>query len=310
MPRLPCGGGIDVWVQAWGAGSLAAEQTAFAEATRQGEAARLRIPVGPIAAGYRREPTEGVANAGGPFSLGVPALGRLVLVGAGPIAGALCDLAPALGLRAIVIDPREAVAAHAPIHAASELLLCWPEEAIARLAPLGADDAVLALTHQPAIDDVALRAAVASGAGFVGALGSRRAHADRVARLRERGVGEQALARIVGPVGLDLGGWSAAETALSIAAELVAVRHGRAGGRLALGTGRLHASERSSSAIPAPLPGLPARACCRARCRWPPTVARSLPRWPRRRGPRLRSRAQFRRPRGSPGRAPTSLPCP
>lgn len=254
---LPCGGGIDVWVQPWGRGTLAAEQAAFAELVRAGEAARLRFAVGPIAAAYRGEPTEGAANAGGPSTIDVPALGRLVLVGAGPVAGALCDLAPTVGLRAIVVDPREIVAAHAPIQAASELMLCWPEDALARLAPLGEADAVIALTHQPAIDDVALRAAVASGAGFVGALGSRRAHAERIERLRARGVGEQALARIVGPIGLDLGGWSAGETALSIVAELVALRHGRAGGRLAHGTGRIHATERSGATGAAALPGLP-----------------------------------------------------
>ncbi len=254
---LPCGGGIDVWVQAWGAGPLAGEQEAFVEAAREGLAARLRFTVGPIAATYRAEPTEGVANAGGPSALAVPPVGRMVLIGAGPIAGALCDLAPTLGMRAIVIDPREAVAAHAPIQRADELLLCWPEEAIARLSPLGEADAVIALTHHPAIDDVALRAAVAGGAGFVGALGSRRAHAARLQRLRERGVGEQALARIVGPIGLDLGGWSAGETALSIAAELVAVRHGRAGGRLVQTTGRIHAAAPARAPRRPELPGLP-----------------------------------------------------
>lgn len=249
---LPCGGGIDVWVQPWDAGPDAGEQRAFVQAARAGDPARWRFAVGPAETAHALEPTEGVGSAGGPFSLQLPPVGRLVLVGAGPVAGALCDLAPSLGMRAIVVDPRELVAAHAPIERASELLLCWPEEALTRLAPLGAADAVIALTHQPSIDDVALRAAIVSGAGFVGALGSRAAHADRLARLRERGIGEQALARIVGPVGLDLGGWEPGEIALSIAAELVATRHGRAGGRLADGTGRIHGAADDAPALGAP----------------------------------------------------------
>ncbi|MEH3052948.1 MAG: XdhC family protein [Patulibacter minatonensis] len=242
---LPCGGGIDVWVQPWGWGDHAEAHAAFGAASRAGSPATWRFEVGEfaipgVALRVALEPTAGVANAGGAHTLSSDPLGRLVLVGAGPLAGALCELAPTIGMRPIVVEPRDAVAAHAPTEAADELLLLWPEQALAQLGPMGERDAVLALSHHPAIDDVALRAAVVSGAGFVGALGSRTSHAERLERLRARGLGGQALARIVGPVGLDLGGWAPGEVALSIAAELVAARHGRTGGRLRDAEGSIH----------------------------------------------------------------------
>lgn len=237
---LPCGGGIDVWVQPWAAPGADEDTDAFAADVVRGADAAFGFLVGPVEQRDHLEPTEGIASAGGPFALRVPAIGRLVLVGAGPVAGALCRLAPGLGMRGIVIDPREDIAAHAPIADASELLLSWPGDALDRLAPLGPSDALIALSHQPAIDDVALAAALRSGAGFVGAMGSRAAHAERLQRLAERGVSAAALAGLVGPVGLDLGGWSADEVALSIAAELVAVRNGRSGGRLVHGAGAIH----------------------------------------------------------------------
>ncbi|MBO9532918.1 MAG: XdhC family protein [Solirubrobacteraceae bacterium] len=264
---LPCGGGIDVWVQQWGAGPLADRQEAFAELVRAGEGANFTFDVGALATAFDDDPTAGVATAGGRFTLTAPPLGRLILVGAGPTAGALAELAPTIGMRPVIVDPRPAVAAHAPTDAASELLLAWPENALATLGPLREADAVIALSHQPAIDDAALLAAIAGGAaGFVGALGSRTAHEARLERLRGRGADEAALARIVGPVGLDLGGWAPSEVALSIAAELVAVRHGRAGGRLAEAGGAIHESQETGGMAlveaQAPpeslLPGVPA----------------------------------------------------
>ncbi|MFT4036222.1 MAG: XdhC family protein, partial [Patulibacter sp.] len=251
---LPCGGGIDVWVQRWlaadGAGAQGAEQRSaaareqeiFAAAVRSGDAATWRFAVGPVCEGQAvaTEPTAGLPSAGGRFALTVEAAGRLVLVGAGPVASALAALAPTFGLCAVIVEPRPAVAARIAIPAATDLVEAWPQEAFGALAPIAPQDAVIALSHQPAIDDATLRAALASGAGFVGALGSRASHAARVARLREWGIPDAALQRIVGPVGLDLGGWAPGEVALSIAAELVATRHGRTGGRLADGCGAIH----------------------------------------------------------------------
>ena len=96
------------------------------------------------------------------------------------------------------------------------------------------------LTHDPKLDDAALTLALRSGAGYIGAMGSRRAQADRRARLLEAGMTEAEIGRIKAPIGLDLGGLSAEETALSIMAEVVAARHGRAGGMLSASGGRIH----------------------------------------------------------------------
>ena len=119
------------------------------------------------------------------------------------------------------------------------MLVCWPEVAFARL---GIDRAtyIAVLTHDPKLDDAALTEALASDAAYVGAMGSRRAQARRRERLVELGVGDDQLARIAAPIGLDLGGLTAEETALSIMAEVVAVRNGREGGRLSHASGRIH----------------------------------------------------------------------
>jgi xanthine dehydrogenase accessory factor len=96
------------------------------------------------------------------------------------------------------------------------------------------------LTHDPKLDDAALTIALRSPAGFVGAMGSRRAQAARRDRLTAAGFAEEELQRMSAPVGLDLGAIAREETALSILAEVIAARHGRDGGRLASGRGRIH----------------------------------------------------------------------
>jgi xanthine dehydrogenase accessory factor len=100
---------------------------------------------------------------------------------------------------------------------------------------------VCVLSHDERIDAPALRVALASAAGYVGAMGSRRTHDDRAARLRDAGVAPDRLARLHSPIGLDLGGRSPEETALSILAEIVAVRHGR-GAAPRRASGPLHAA--------------------------------------------------------------------
>jgi len=95
-------------------------------------------------------------------------------------------------------------------------------------------------THDPKFDEPALVAALRSGAGYVGALGSRRTHAERTARLRAAGVSEEDLERISAPCGLDVGARTPAETAIAILAEILALRAGRSGGRLAETHGPIH----------------------------------------------------------------------
>ncbi|GIJ80613.1 xanthine dehydrogenase accessory factor [Micromonospora phaseoli] len=151
----------------------------------------------------------------------------LLLVGATDLAAALAALAVSMGHRVVVVDPRPAYAQRERVPAADDVICGWPEEWLAA-APLSTRDAVLVVTHDPRIDDRAIRAALAGAAGYVGALGSRETHARRLDRL----AGLPGLDRLSGPAGLDLGAASLAETALSMLAEVVAVGNRRGGGRL------------------------------------------------------------------------------
>jgi xanthine dehydrogenase accessory factor len=149
---------------------------------------------------------------------------RLLVVGAVHIAQALAPMAPAMGFAVTIVDPRRAFATPERF-AGVALMHDWPDEAMAALAP-DARTAVVTLTHDPKLDDPALDAALRSAAFYIGALGSKRTHAKRVARLAGLGHDAAALARIHAPVGLDIGARKAPEIALSIMAEIVAARHG------------------------------------------------------------------------------------
>ena len=165
---------------------------------------------------------------------------RLAVVGAVDLAEALCRAARALGWETIVVDPRPRFATPERVPAADEIVVEWPQEALARVVP-DASTAVVALSHDDKIDVPALSAALASDAFYVGALGSRRTQARRRELLLDAGVADEALERLAGPAGLDLGAEAPAEVALSILAEIVAVRNGREGGRLASADGSIHA---------------------------------------------------------------------
>ena len=147
---------------------------------------------------------------------------RLIVVGAVHIAQALVPMAAHLGLAIVVVDPRRAFATEErfPNVTVSQ---DWPDEAMDALAP-DVRTAVVTLTHDPKLDDPALDRALKSPAFYIGALGSRRTHARRVARLKELGHTDEAIARIKGPVGLDIGAITAPEIAVSILAEFVAAR--------------------------------------------------------------------------------------
>ena len=123
---------------------------------------------------------------------------------------------------------------------ADELLVEWPEDVLARVQP-DEDTAVVVLTHEDRFDIPALRGALETDAFYVGALGARRNQERRRERLLEIGVEAEAIDRIAGPAGLDIGANTAAEVALSILAEILARRSGRSGGALKDGTGRIHA---------------------------------------------------------------------
>jgi xanthine dehydrogenase accessory factor len=120
------------------------------------------------------------------------------------------------------------------------VLAAWPEEAFAALGGIDPATSIAVLTHDPKLDDAALKIALRSSARFVGAMGSRRAQERRRERLLAAGLTEEELARLAAPLGLDLGALTAGETALSVLSEVVAARHGHEGGRLSQSRGRIH----------------------------------------------------------------------
>jgi xanthine dehydrogenase accessory factor len=165
---------------------------------------------------------------------------RLIIFGAVDHSAALCTLAKAARWRPFVVDPRGRFATAERFPDAERVVAKWPAEAFAELGGIDRATSIAVLTHDPKLDDAALEIALASDAGYIGAMGSRRAQETRRERLLERGLTDEDLARISAPIGLDLGGLTAEETALSIMAELVAVRRGHPGGRLRDAAGRIH----------------------------------------------------------------------
>lgn len=155
----------------------------------------------------------------------------LVIVGAAHIAQLLAQMATLTGYGVRVIDPRTTFATPERFPGMA-LSHDWPDEALAKI-PLGARSALVALTHDPKVDDPALFAALRSDCFYIGALGSRKNHGGRLARLKAQGFDDTQLARIRGPVGLAIGARSPAEIAISILAEITSVlRQPRDAGRL------------------------------------------------------------------------------
>jgi xanthine dehydrogenase accessory factor len=165
---------------------------------------------------------------------------RLFVYGAVDTADALCAAAKAIGWRTIVADARRRFATKERLPNADEIIVAWPDEALAQVAP-DHTTAVMVLTHDDKFDLPLLTGALATEAYYIGALGSRRNQERRRERLLEAGVDESELERISGPAGLDIGAHTPAETAVSMLAEIMAVRAGRDGGRLKESSGRIHA---------------------------------------------------------------------
>ncbi|OYV36300.1 MAG: xanthine dehydrogenase [Rhodospirillales bacterium 20-64-7] len=149
---------------------------------------------------------------------------RLILVGAVHIAQALAPLAATSGFEVILVDPRQGFGNQERFPGAT-MINEWPDEALDTLKP-DIRTAVVTLTHDPKLDDPALDRALQSEAFYIGALGSRKTHASRLERLSVLGHQPESLARIRGPVGLDIAAVTTPEIALSIIAEIVAVRRG------------------------------------------------------------------------------------
>jgi xanthine dehydrogenase accessory factor len=163
----------------------------------------------------------------------------MVIFGAIDFSAALAKIAADVGYRVTIVDAREAFLQSSRFSQHAEVVVDWPDRYLAT-RELGPSDAVLVFTHDPKFDEPALTAALRSGAGYIGALGSRRTQADREERLRASGVTDDELARINSPCGLDLGARTPVETAIAVVGEILALRAGKSGGRLADASGPIH----------------------------------------------------------------------
>jgi xanthine dehydrogenase accessory factor len=267
---LPCGGEISIWVERYAADGL---QSTFSAYSATGVRAALVTAVAGaprVGAKLLVTPDEGPSGTLGDPELDAAALElareamwteraelvhsgdavlfidisaprpRLIIVGAVDFAAQLSEVARLADWRALVVDPRGRFATPERFPAAERVIVAWPEDAFAQLAPIDRGTAIAILTHDPKLDDAALSAALASEAGYIGAMGSRRAQAIRRERLIEAGLDESLLDRVSAPIGLDLGALTASETALSIMSEIIAVRRNHSGGRLIEAKGRIH----------------------------------------------------------------------
>ncbi len=238
---LPCGGEIEVFVAPADqdeldrvSAALAAGQRLSVTTTLTGDGAGHKVYA--EGAGHssaaRTAPETFVENyAPAPV---------LMIFGAVDTAQEMCKLARQLGFQTIVSDARSKFATAERLPDADQIVVGWPAMAWDQHPP---DDAtyVVVLTHDARFDEPALGPALRSPAPYIGALGSRRAQASRRRRLLNAGFSEAEIDRISGPMGLDIGAMTPAETALSVFAELLAVKSGRSGGRLADAAGRIHA---------------------------------------------------------------------
>lgn len=166
---------------------------------------------------------------------------QLLVFGAVDFTGALARVGKVLGYRVTVCDAREVFATRARFPFADEVVVDWPHRLLERVGDqLGPRDAVCVLTHDPKFDVPAVIAALRTDVGYLGAMGSRRTTDDRNRRLREEGVTDEQLARVMGPIGLDLGARTPEETAVSIMAEVIATRTGRQAPSLRDAAGPIH----------------------------------------------------------------------
>lgn len=225
---LACGGNIRILVEPVGAGGMPVAMLRDLVAARAGRqqlayevaldgAARRLVQTGHEAR-FRMD-RSGLSEDGATFiAVHNPPL-RLIIVGGVHIAQVLVQMARTVGFDPIVVDPRDAFGSPERFPQA-RVVNDFPDEALQEIA-LDARCAVVLLTHDPKLDDPALHVALRSGAFYIGALGSKRTHAARCARLQEAGFDADDIARIAGPVGLDIGAAGPAEIAVSVLAQMI-----------------------------------------------------------------------------------------
>jgi xanthine dehydrogenase accessory factor len=234
---LPCGGEIDVFVEPYAGDGSDVVLTVVA-----GEGVGEKLDDPELEQSARRRGRSHVFEHEGRkvfADVRVPPP-RLFVYGAADTAEALCAAAKLLGWRTIVADARPRFATPERLPSADEILVLWPDEALEHVVP-DAATAVVVLTHDDKFDLPVVRGALATEALYLGWLGSRRNQERRRGLLLEEGVPEDDLDRVRGPAGLDLGAASPEETAVSILAEILAVRAGRTGGPLRETSTRIHA---------------------------------------------------------------------
>jgi xanthine dehydrogenase accessory factor len=169
-----------------------------------------------------------------------PSPPTLLIFGAVHVAQALATFGKQLGFRVIVTDARAKLLTRERFPSADELIQGWPEDAIAQ-TPIDRNTYIAILTHDPKFDEPAIVGAMKTDAGYIGAVGSRKTNADRRGRLLEAGLTDADLERLHGPIGLDIGGSSPEEMAISILGEIIAVRNDRGGGSLKASKGNIRA---------------------------------------------------------------------
>jgi xanthine dehydrogenase accessory factor len=167
---------------------------------------------------------------------------QMWIFGAVDFTAALAKVAKVLGYRVTVCDAREVFATRRRFPMADEVIVSWPGKLFEnRGSTLTSRDAVCILTHDPKFDVPAVRGAVATNVGYIGVMGSRKTHDKRLERLHEAGLDDDDLARLMSPIGLDIGARTPEETAISICAEIIANRTGRDAPSLRHGSGPIHA---------------------------------------------------------------------
>ncbi|WP_137845331.1 XdhC/CoxI family protein [Microbacterium sp. 2FI] len=249
---LACGGSVEVI-------AFAVAPDAVTMAALEAAAAGRAVTVGITAAGRVVAIDGGFAATDAESTdqpivvLSVARAPRLIILGASEHAVALCRIGAAAGFAVTVCDVWETLATHERFPDAAEIVVGMPHELLAALDPhdLDANTAVCVLTHDERLDVPALAVALRLPVGFVGAMGARGTVAHRARMLRDAGVSEIDLARLHSPLGLDLGGRTPDETALSVLAEIVASRHGGSGAPLRERDGAIHRERRPDAHVDA-----------------------------------------------------------
>ena len=224
---LACGGHIEVYVEPLGP----AHEQLIAMLQRNEQATlRTNLVTGEaeVVEGWTPLGSELAHRDGDLFVEPFRRPAHLIIVGAIHIAIPLHRIAKLMGYRVTVVDARAKFATKERFPEADELIVAWPDEAMAKLV-IDNSSYVVILTHDPKFDLPALRSVLAKEPGYIGAIGSRKTNQNRFDALRAEGFTEEQLSRVHGPIGLDLGSRGAEETALGILAEITAVRFGGSG---------------------------------------------------------------------------------